>query len=189
MYRDIVSWRRMQRVHECFKEKFFIVICYVTLNGRETRYLEATTKHISACMVVLRNLPHICPHSHANLCVQWSIIIFLSDCNIERIFLNDFSPHPCFRNSIGVEYSAKTYKKMECNAICPCTVSEERTDFIFRDGVVGSVFTLCQAQKTNVNSSPPWNHQISNNCKICEISSSHGGEYDVQSCLLGCTAV
>jgi hypothetical protein len=22
----------------------------------------------------------------------------------------------------------------------------------------------------------------------CEISSSHGGEYDVQSCLLGCTA-
>jgi hypothetical protein len=25
--------------------------------------------------------------------------------------------------------------------------------------------------------------------KLCEISSSHGGEYDVQSCLLGCTAV
>jgi hypothetical protein len=25
--------------------------------------------------------------------------------------------------------------------------------------------------------------------KTCEISSSHGGEYDVQSCLLGCTAV
>jgi hypothetical protein len=25
--------------------------------------------------------------------------------------------------------------------------------------------------------------------KICEISSSHGGEYDVQSCLLGYTAV
>jgi hypothetical protein len=24
---------------------------------------------------------------------------------------------------------------------------------------------------------------------ICEISSSHGGEYDVQSCLLGYTAV
>jgi hypothetical protein len=24
--------------------------------------------------------------------------------------------------------------------------------------------------------------------KLCEISSSHGGEYDVQSCLLGCTA-
>jgi hypothetical protein len=24
---------------------------------------------------------------------------------------------------------------------------------------------------------------------VCEISSSHGGEYDVQSCLLGCTAV
>jgi hypothetical protein len=24
---------------------------------------------------------------------------------------------------------------------------------------------------------------------ICEISSSHGGEYDVYSCLLGCTAV
>jgi hypothetical protein len=23
----------------------------------------------------------------------------------------------------------------------------------------------------------------------CEISSYHGGEYDVQSCLLGCTAV
>jgi hypothetical protein len=23
----------------------------------------------------------------------------------------------------------------------------------------------------------------------CEISSSHGGEYDVQNCLLGCTAV
>jgi hypothetical protein len=25
--------------------------------------------------------------------------------------------------------------------------------------------------------------------RSCEISSSHGGEYDVQSCLLGCTAV
>jgi hypothetical protein len=25
--------------------------------------------------------------------------------------------------------------------------------------------------------------------QISEISSSHGGEYDVQSCLLGCTAV
>jgi hypothetical protein len=25
--------------------------------------------------------------------------------------------------------------------------------------------------------------------EVCEISSSHGGEYDVQSCLLGCTAV
>jgi hypothetical protein len=25
--------------------------------------------------------------------------------------------------------------------------------------------------------------------KTCEISSSHGGEYDVQSCLLGYTAV
>jgi hypothetical protein len=25
--------------------------------------------------------------------------------------------------------------------------------------------------------------------KLCEISSSHGGEYDVQNCLLGCTAV
>jgi hypothetical protein len=25
--------------------------------------------------------------------------------------------------------------------------------------------------------------------KMCEISSSHGGEYDVQSCLLGYTAV
>jgi hypothetical protein len=24
---------------------------------------------------------------------------------------------------------------------------------------------------------------------ICEISSSHGSEYDVQNCLLGCTAV
>jgi hypothetical protein len=24
---------------------------------------------------------------------------------------------------------------------------------------------------------------------VCEISSFHGGEYDVQSCLLGCTAV
>jgi hypothetical protein len=30
---------------------------------------------------------------------------------------------------------------------------------------------------------------IQNNGYICEISSSHGGEYDVQSCLLGCTAV
>jgi hypothetical protein len=28
-----------------------------------------------------------------------------------------------------------------------------------------------------------WSH------KICEISSSHGGEYEVQNCLLGCTAV
>jgi hypothetical protein len=28
-----------------------------------------------------------------------------------------------------------------------------------------------------------------NKVTLCEISSSHGGEYDVQSCLLGCTAV
>jgi hypothetical protein len=28
-----------------------------------------------------------------------------------------------------------------------------------------------------------------NNDQECEISSSHGGEYDVQNCLLGCTAV
>jgi hypothetical protein len=28
-----------------------------------------------------------------------------------------------------------------------------------------------------------------NNLPHCEISSFHGGEYDVQSCLLGCTAV
>jgi hypothetical protein len=24
---------------------------------------------------------------------------------------------------------------------------------------------------------------------LCEISSSHGGEYDIQNCLLGCTAM
>jgi hypothetical protein len=27
------------------------------------------------------------------------------------------------------------------------------------------------------------------NSSLCEISSSHGGEYDVQSCLLGCTSL
>jgi hypothetical protein len=32
--------------------------------------------------------------------------------------------------------------------------------------------------------------KVSIKCSFfCEISSSHGGEYDVQSCLLGCTAV
>jgi hypothetical protein len=31
--------------------------------------------------------------------------------------------------------------------------------------------------------------QVSEYAYICEISSSHGGEYDVQSCLLGCTAM
>jgi hypothetical protein len=31
---------------------------------------------------------------------------------------------------------------------------------------------------------------VSSKCfQLYEISSSHGGEYDVQSCLLGCTAV
>jgi hypothetical protein len=30
---------------------------------------------------------------------------------------------------------------------------------------------------------------LNNNFQICEISSSHGGEYEVQICLLGCTAV
>jgi hypothetical protein len=30
---------------------------------------------------------------------------------------------------------------------------------------------------------------VDNQNSLCEISSSHGGEYDVQSCLLGCTAV
>jgi hypothetical protein len=28
-----------------------------------------------------------------------------------------------------------------------------------------------------------------NNCLLCEILSSHGGEYEVQNCLLGCTAL
>jgi hypothetical protein len=28
--------------------------------------------------------------------------------------------------------------------------------------------------------------EISRKTHVCEISSSHGGEYDVQSCLLGC---
>jgi hypothetical protein len=28
-----------------------------------------------------------------------------------------------------------------------------------------------------------------NNRKLCEISSPHGGKYEVQICLLGCTAV
>jgi hypothetical protein len=32
------------------------------------------------------------------------------------------------------------------------------------------------------------NTNLSKYQKGCEISSSHGGEYDVQSCLLGCTA-
>jgi hypothetical protein len=31
--------------------------------------------------------------------------------------------------------------------------------------------------------------QVYNTVILCEISSSHGGEYDVQSCLLGYTAV
>jgi hypothetical protein len=37
----------------------------------------------------------------------------------------------------------------------------------------------------------PVSHRIiqGKHCVLCEISSSHGGEYDVQSCLLGCTAV
>jgi hypothetical protein len=30
---------------------------------------------------------------------------------------------------------------------------------------------------------------FSNECYACEISSSHGGEYDVQNCLLGCTVM
>jgi hypothetical protein len=39
---------------------------------------------------------------------------------------------------------------------------------------------------------PPRRFKVTSACSdlyICEISSSHGGEYDVQSCLLGCTAV
>jgi hypothetical protein len=34
-----------------------------------------------------------------------------------------------------------------------------------------------------------WMQEFKRNCWQCEISSSHGGEYDVQNCLLGCTAV
>jgi hypothetical protein len=35
-----------------------------------------------------------------------------------------------------------------------------------------------------------WKEAVVANFKIiCDISSSHGGEYDVQSCLLGYTAV
>jgi hypothetical protein len=30
---------------------------------------------------------------------------------------------------------------------------------------------------------------VTDTINICEISSSHGGEYEVQNCLLGCTAV
>jgi hypothetical protein len=33
------------------------------------------------------------------------------------------------------------------------------------------------------------NDNVSEYRDTCEISSSHGGEYDVQNCLLGCTAV
>jgi hypothetical protein len=32
-------------------------------------------------------------------------------------------------------------------------------------------------------------YTVIKNVIICEISSSRGGEYDVQNCLLGCTAV
>jgi hypothetical protein len=36
---------------------------------------------------------------------------------------------------------------------------------------------------------PVSHHKQQRLFKVCEISSSHGGEYDVQSCLLGCTAM
>jgi hypothetical protein len=32
-------------------------------------------------------------------------------------------------------------------------------------------------------------NMYNNNNNTCEISGSHGGEYDVQSCILGCTAM
>jgi hypothetical protein len=38
---------------------------------------------------------------------------------------------------------------------------------------------------TYINFLPPFIISI----KSCEISSSHGGEYEVQICLLGCTTV
>jgi hypothetical protein len=49
-----------------------------------------------------------------------------------------------------------------------------------------------QMQREGTEKSSQRNRQKAYTCKdiiFCEISSSHGGEYDVQSCLLGCTAV
>jgi hypothetical protein len=45
----------------------------------------------------------------------------------------------------------------------------------FQNGVYNLGIPVYSASKTS--------------CIQCEISSSHGGEYDVQNCLLGCTAV
>jgi hypothetical protein len=56
------------------------------------------------------------------------------------------------------------------------------------NGIRLSVFVLIEMLSyTNLNTNEKKN-KIGNQI-ICEISSSHGGEYDVQSCLLGCTAV
>jgi hypothetical protein len=49
-----------------------------------------------------------------------------------------------------------------------------------------NIFTYPQSRILNMQI---MNFLNINELKDCEISSSHGGEYDVQSCLLGCTAV
>jgi hypothetical protein len=48
----------------------------------------------------------------------------------------------------------------------------------------------CLFERRNINSGIPlWQDDVSDVSDECEISSSHGGKYEVQICLLGCTAV
>jgi hypothetical protein len=57
------------------------------------------------------------------------------------------------------------------------------TELIFRvsETVSASSNPMVEAEKNNAVTVEA--------SELCEISSSHGGEYDVQSCLLGYTAV
>jgi hypothetical protein len=46
---------------------------------------------------------------------------------------------------------------------------------------VCKLFIILGLKTMELHLFPSWNHFI-NICQHCEISSSHGGEYDVQSC-------
>jgi hypothetical protein len=49
--------------------------------------------------------------------------------------------------------------------------------------------TSCEEAECRRSLAEPKLIEVDQNPQECEISSSHGGEYDVQSCLLGYTAV
>jgi hypothetical protein len=92
-------------------------------------------------------------------------------------------------------------KKFFCNSVWDISL-KSRSQYWVRNFKLSSKNDHCHISfviylKTFVQLCGLYNVEWDNNYEwrirkkgviVCEISSSHGGEYDVQSCLLGCTA-